>query len=254
MAPGGSRPIETWRLLTLLGEPPYIEPSFFILMRASKRDSIGTRRDRHREREPTRLVGRRELALDWGALGLGLLGLGLLGAALDASADEVAVPVPLQMKLLAKVAGYDKNLPARAGDKVHVLVLTKAKNADSDRVSSQALAALGEIPDIAGLSVVAGTDTFTSAADLKKAISKRRLAVVYLSLGFSRDEVESIATTLDGVDILTATAVPSDVARGVVLGFDLVSSKPKLLVHLKQAKKQRVALSAEVLKLAQVVE
>jgi hypothetical protein len=40
----------------------------------------------------------------------------------------------------------------------------------------------------------------------------------------------------------------------VVLGFDLVSGRPKLLVNLTQAKKQKVDLAAEILKLMKVYE
>jgi len=44
------------------------------------------------------------------------------------------------------------------------------------------------------------------------------------------------------------------VPRGIVLGFDLVGGKPKMLVNLGQARKQHVAFMAEVLKLAKVFE
>jgi len=39
-----------------------------------------------------------------------------------------------------------------------------------------------------------------------------------------------------------------------VLGFELVSSKPRLLVHLSQARKQNVDFRAEVLKLVQIYQ
>jgi hypothetical protein len=40
----------------------------------------------------------------------------------------------------------------------------------------------------------------------------------------------------------------------VVLGFDLVGGKPKLVVHLRRAREQAVELSSQVLKLAKVIE
>ena len=47
-----------------------------------------------------------------------LLALGLCFAASAARADEdVAVPVPLRMELLLKVASYDRNLPSRAAQR-----------------------------------------------------------------------------------------------------------------------------------------
>lgn len=171
-----------------------------------------------------------------------------------AAAEDVVVPVELQMKLLAKVASYDKNLPARAGDRVKILVLSKKDDPDSKRVAEQALKALEDHKEIAGIKVATSSATFAGAAELKKAVAAQHLSIVYLGPGVDRKEVEGLASALEGVDVMTVTAVPQDVARGVVLGFDLVSGKPKILVHLGQAKKQNVALSADVLKLAKVYE
>ncbi len=171
-----------------------------------------------------------------------------------ARAEDVVVPVPLQIKLLVKVAGYDKNLPARAGKKVKVHVSAKAKDQDAQRIAAAAVAALAEHDSIAGLPIEVSSSAFASGADLKKLIQKEKLAIVYLATGLSAAEVDGVASALEGVDVLSASAAPGDVARKIVLGFDLVSGKPKLLVHLGQAKKQNVALSADVLKLAKVVE
>jgi hypothetical protein len=44
------------------------------------------------------------------------------------------------------------------------------------------------------------------------------------------------------------------VPAGIVLGFDVVSGRPKLLVNLTQAKRQNVSLRAEALKLMKVYE
>jgi hypothetical protein len=169
------------------------------------------------------------------------------------SADDVVVPVALQITLLAKVAGYDKNLPARAGDRVHVLVLTKAGSDESARVASQADKALGDQDTIGGLPHDRSSATFTDAAALARLCRSRRVSIVYVTPGFSEAEISAMANAFTGVDILTASAVASHVPLGIVLGFDLVSGKPKLLVHLNQARRQHVDLSAEVLKLMKVV-
>jgi hypothetical protein len=57
---------------------------------------------------------------------------------------------------------------------------------------------------------------------------------------------------LSGVDVLSVSPVPEYVEQGIVLGFDVVSGKPRLLVNLGQARLQHVALRAEVLKLMKV--
>lgn len=184
---------------------------------------------------------------------ISLLLAGSAWVALPARADDDAVPIARQIELLVKVAGYDKNLSARAGDKVKILLLTKSGSDESTRAATQAEKALADAGDIGGLPHEQSTAAYSDASSLAKLCKSKRIAIVYVTPGFQDSEIEAIAKAFDGGDVLTATAVASFVSKGIVLGFDLVSGKPKLLVHLAQAKKQNVDLSAEVLKLMKVV-
>ncbi len=65
-------------------------------------------------------------------------------------------------------------------------------------------------------------------------------------------ELEALERALSGVDVLSVSAVPEYVSRGVVLGFELVSGKPKILLDLPRAKRQNVDFSASVLRLMKV--
>jgi hypothetical protein len=170
-----------------------------------------------------------------------------------AVADECPVPAGLQAALLVKVAAYDTNLPARAGETVRTLVVFKEGSDESVRVSSQVRAALAGQPAIADRPHVEETVAFAGATALAQLCRARRASVVYLAPGFTDEEVTSVVAALTGVDVLSASGVPRHVRLGVVLGFDLVSGKPSLLVNLAQAHKQRVALSANVLRLVTVV-
>src|SRR5262249_26044655 len=169
------------------------------------------------------------------------------------SAEDVTVPISLQAELLAKVAEYDRNFTARAGDRVHVLLIVKPNNADSAYVASQMEAALSRISQIVGLPHDETILPYPGAAELAKLCRARHAAIVFFGPGF-RDDIDAIRTELNGVDVLSATGVPNYVAGGVVLGFDVVSGRPKLLVHLTQARRQNVSLRADVLKLMKVYE
>jgi hypothetical protein len=59
---------------------------------------------------------------------------------------------------------------------------------------------------------------------------------------------------LVGLYIISVSPVPEDVARGIVLGFEVVSGKPKLLVNLPRARQQNVAFKPELLRLARVIQ
>jgi hypothetical protein len=169
------------------------------------------------------------------------------------ASEEVAVPLGLQAELLSKVAAYDRNLPDRATDKVRVLLVSKPGNADSVRAMTQLREALGTITTIAGLPHEESVLPFSNAPTLAEYCKSHRIAIVYFGPGF-RDDVPAIRAALSGLDILSVSAVAEYVPLGIVLGFDLVSGKPKLLIHLTQAKAQHVALKAEVLKLMRVYE
>ena len=170
------------------------------------------------------------------------------------SADEVSLPVSVQMALLVKVAGYDRSMAARAGDKVRIVILVKTGSEESTRVATTAAKSLADEDTIAGLPHEQTVLAFAGATSLAQLCRARRIAIVYLTPGFTDEEITAIASAFDGVDVLTATAVANAVPKGIVLGFDLVSAKPKLLVHLGQARKQNVKLGAEVLKLVKVYE
>jgi uncharacterized protein DUF4154 len=186
-------------------------------------------------------------------LKLTLLALACVLGSSPAGAEEPSVPVGLEAELLAKVAAYDKHMPARAGDRVHVVILAKHGNPDSERASAQMASAIAAIAQIGGRPHDELLLQYAGAKALAEVCRTRHAAIVFIGPGFSED-IGAIGAALDGVDVLSASAIADYVPKGVVLGFDLVSGKPKLLVNLTQAKKQKVDLASEVLKLMKVFE
>jgi len=170
------------------------------------------------------------------------------------AADGLEVPVGLQAALLAKVAEYDRNFAERAGARVQVLIVTKQGNAESTRIASAMQSALGHRDQIAGLPHDEWIAPYTGAIDLVAACRDRHVAVIYFGPGFGQQDVEVIRASLEGVNVLSVASVPQYVERGIVLGFDLISSRPKLLFHLTQARKQHVDMRGEALKLMKVFE
>jgi hypothetical protein len=163
------------------------------------------------------------------------------------------VPVGLEVQLLAKVASYDKHMAERAGDRLHIPILTKAGNPDSVRAAAQMQTELGGMGPIDGRAHDEIVFPYGGGKGLAEACRSKRAAIVLVTPGFA-DDVGTIRQALDGVDVLSASAIADYVPKGVVLGFDLVEGKPKLLVNLSQAKRQKVDLASEVLKLMRVYE
>ena len=168
-------------------------------------------------------------------------------------ADDVAVPAELQATLLAKVMSYDRTLSQRAGDRVHILVVGNPSDPTSMPFSRQMRQALSSTQTFGSMAHDEEILEFTSTAALVEKCRALHVSVAYFGPGFERD-AEAIRAALEALPVLTVTAVPELVPRGLVLGFDLVYGKPKLSLHLTQARKQKVDLPAEVLKLMRVFE
>lgn len=177
-----------------------------------------------------------------------LMLLGLMGAA---PADRAVVPVELQVEVLAKVVRYDRNFAARAGAEVGVLVLHAPDAPESERVARQWMSALKAHPKLGGVGHHDELVAFAGAAPLAELLKARGASLVVFAPGFSA-QAGAIASALDGLDVLTVSATSEGVKEGLVLGFDLVSGKPRMLLNLSQSRRQHVDFRADVLLLMTV--
>ena len=104
-------------------------------------------------------------------------------------AELVAVPIELQAELLAKVAGYDRNMALRAGDLLQVLLLTNAADAESTRFATRMQMALSSIARISGLPHDERVAPFGGAFDLAQQCRTRRIAILILGPGLGNHVV-----------------------------------------------------------------
>ena len=166
-----------------------------------------------------------------------------------ALADAVAVPASLQAKLTAKLALFDRAFAGRAGDRAHVLIVIRPGDASSTRFAEEFSGALKQIDTIGGLPHEEATTSYAGAESLASAVKAQHPAIVYLSAGLT-NEAHAIGEALTGVDVLTISAEPEAVVKGIVAGFDLISNQPKIVLNLKQAESQKVQFTSTLLKLA----
>jgi hypothetical protein len=160
------------------------------------------------------------------------------------------VPVRVQAELLVKVAAYDERLVARPGER-QVLLFMSPGHVDGEAMAKLMRSELGAFARIAGKPHREELVRYQSPAALADACRKKDAAIAYLAPGLGAS-IAAIAAALNGIQVLTVAALPEYVERGTVLGFDLVSGKPKLLVHFEQARRQHVAFTPELLRLAKV--
>jgi hypothetical protein len=166
-------------------------------------------------------------------------------------AQAVSVPAELQAELLSKLGPHDRNFQQRAGAKARVLILVKPGNPRSTLSGAAMKSALSQITHIGGVPHEESLVAYDSAASVAQLCRAQKAAILYVTTGFDA-EIPALRDALSGVDVLSVSAVPDHVPAGVVLGFELVSGKPKILLNLAQARAQNVNFKADVLRLMKV--
>lgn len=181
-----------------------------------------------------------------------LLYVCLLRCPLRLYAEEVTVPLSMQVQLLTLVADYDKGFAERARGRTKIVLLT-SKSPDSERALTQVQTALAQIGQIGGQPHEESTVVFESGAALSALCRTSGISIVFLMPGL-QNNIAEIKRSLDGLDVLSVASIGSYVHQGIVLGFDVVSGKPKLLVNLEQAHSQKISFKSELLKMVRVVD
>lgn len=168
-----------------------------------------------------------------------------------APSDRAVVPVELQAELLSKVLRYDRAFATRAGAELKVFVVHAPGSAESQRIARALMTALGSLPRLGGVAHREELLAFVDPPALAALVKERRAGLVIFAPGLA-DQARAIGAAFDGLDCLTVSASPDGVKEGLVLGFDLVSSKPRMLFNLSQSRRQRTEFRAEVLQLMTV--
>ncbi|MET0411483.1 MAG: YfiR/HmsC family protein [Polyangiaceae bacterium] len=169
----------------------------------------------------------------------------------DSNADS-GVPLSLQVRLLSRLASYDRNFERRAGAVARVLVVYRKDDSSSGLEDTSLAKALNELDDIGGLPLEVDHAEFTEPDSLAKRCRADRIAVMYLTVGLEAD-MPRIAAALVGGDVLTVGTNARLAENGAVVGFALEEARPKLVLNLRQARSQNVNFKAEVLTLARLI-
>ena len=185
----------------------------------------------------------------------GLLLAGLAGhVPRGLAAQEVPVPVAVQIPILVKILNFDRNLAERAGGRLVVGVLFQSRYRTSANVAHEVCVALQELPAGAlgamELSCVAIDLDATSALD--SALKQKRVQVLYVS-PLRAVPLGDVTAVSRAAGITTLTGVPRYVETGLAIGLDMKGERPEIVVNLAASRAEGADLTAHLLKLARVV-
>ena len=127
------------------------------------------------------------------------------------------------------------------------------EDADSRTVAAQMEVALHKFDSIAGLPYEIRTMAYPGASQVAANIRDNHVSILYVTQGLD-SKIPELAAALNGVSVFSAAAVVRYVPQGIVLGFDLVSARPTLVLNLPYANRQNVSIEAGVLHLMRVIQ
>lgn len=194
-----------------------------------------------------RAVARR---LSWcrTAVALCAVVIGASATSREIQAQEMDIPVSIQVPLFLKVISFDRQrLPNEPTLVVGVAFQSGFRLSSVTRDDAER--AFRTHPDRKIKVVVIDLDN----DDLGDAMAQHKVSVLYVA-PLRAYSVKSIAQAAAAVHATTITGVSQYVTQGLSVGARVQSDRPKLLVNLTAARKCGANFAAELLKLAQVIE
>lgn len=169
-----------------------------------------------------------------------------------ARAQDMDVPVDLQMSVFLKVISFDRQLHVRAPTEVVIGIAFQGGNRASSIARDEARRSIAAARDgVDGLPIrVESIDL--DVERLGEALRRRALTHLYVTPLRAAD-IGAIAAATRAARVTTLTGVPRYVARGLAIGVELRAERPRILVNLEASRLEGAELAAELLKLATIV-
>jgi hypothetical protein len=181
------------------------------------------------------------------------LGACVLGALLASSvAGPDTIAADLQAKILLRALAYDRNLKERVGDSVTVAIVSH--RGDNSAAKESIVRAFGGLAKLTfqGLPMSVVEHEFSTIEHLRDDIAARGIDVLYLSGGLEA-QLASILALTHSKKVATITAEDAYVPAGVAIGVMLRDRAPKLWVNLASSKEEGLNLSADLMRVAEVI-
>jgi hypothetical protein len=173
-----------------------------------------------------------------------------IGAYTTVHAQEMEIPVALQLPLFLKVMSFDRQLSSRAGGTLVLAITYQSGYRASVDAKEEAWRSAGNVHEIGGipLSIVA---IDLDREDLEAALTHSRVTLLYLAPVRGVD-VKELGGVARAAHVTTLTGVVRYVELGLAVGVRLRGDRPRIVVNLIASRLEGAELGAELLKLAEI--
>lgn len=170
-------------------------------------------------------------------------------------AEEMIVPVKLQLALFFKILSYDRNLKARVGNEIVIGIVYERDFRKSLRVKEELVNLLNNASakKLQGIPIQYVSIEISDKTDLTSIISQNHVDILYISPVHGA-AIRKIRAASRAKQILTLTGVPDYVESGVAVGIGIKGSKPLIIINLPASKAQGADFTSQLLKLAKVIK
>lgn len=177
----------------------------------------------------------------------GLALVAMLVASSAAFAEEL--PLNLQVQLLSKMTSSIPQMqPAAATDPVKIVVVYPG-----DTVSRGAQSLVNAIKQVGKFGPNDTSIELMSSNDAAKIVA-RKPNVIYLASEVDEGGATAIVNAVGTGSAVTVSTVSDHPRLGIVIAFALQEARPRVLVNLKQARKQNIEFKNKFLTFAVIVD
>ncbi len=175
----------------------------------------------------------------------------VLGVGATSRAQDMEIPVAVQLPLFFKVVTFDRQLRSRAGGTLVVAIAFQSGSRVSATAKDEAWRSASGIREIDGMPVSL-VPIDLDHEELAAGLARSRATIIYVT-PLRGVDVRELARVARAAHVTTLTGVFRYVELGLAIGVRLRGDRPHIVVNLAASRLEGADLAAELLKLAHVM-
>jgi hypothetical protein len=185
----------------------------------------------------------------WGVLLLILMGTATV------CAQEIDVPVDVQVPLFLKILSFDRNLKTRSGKEVVIGVIYQGKMRASLKAMEEFIAAVNTSPpqDVGNIPVRCVPIEVGAGSDVASTIATNNVNILYITPLRAVDMV-ALAGFCRSKQVPALTGVAEYIQSGAAVSIGIKGDRPEIVVNLPVAKAEGMDFDSQLLKLAKIIQ
>lgn len=170
-------------------------------------------------------------------------------------AQDILVPLDVQATLFLKILSFDRKVQSQSSQPMRIGVLYQPRVRTSRDVFEgfQRAVTKSGMKTVAGRSLTLVPIDIDGEADIAGQLGREPLDALYVT-PLRAVSITAITDVTRHRGITTLTGVPEYVTAGLAIGLDVRGQKPEIMVNLLAQKAEGADFSAQLLKMARVIQ